>query len=268
VLVRPGADRAEAVALVLAAAQDLVRAGSAGAVALPFVDPGDEPLRAALTRAGFRSGVLTAMTSLDLAQLPTFDAFVAALPKRLRRRFRREAKDLSDAGLTLSAARLPDVLARVVELEAATTTEHGGSPDLTRLTATRTAMTEILGDSVHTLVVRRGDRIVACGIDLTDEHTYYGLLYGCDYAEEQRATAYQCVCFHGPLRHAVEHGLDQVRYGFEAFVPKLIRGATLVPRETWIWLPDSNRLPALARLLDFLDERTRRYLSQLPIHRP
>lgn len=267
VLVRPGADRAGTTAMLLAAAQDVVRAGSAGAVALPFVDPGDEPLRAALAEAGFRSGVLTAMTSLDLPSLPTFDAYVATLPKRLRRRFRLEANQLDEAGLILSTARLPDVLGRVVELEAATTTAHGGSPDLTRLTAARTAMDEILGDAVQTLVVRRDDHVVACGIDLVDEHTYHALLYGCDYAEEHRATAYQCVCFHGPLRYALEHGLGQMRFGFEAFVPKLIRGAVLGPRETWIWLPDADRRPALARLLDLLDGRTRGHLARLPVHR-
>jgi hypothetical protein len=264
VLTRPGIPRADAAGSVLAAAQDIVEAGAAGAVVLPFVDPGDGALRIALARAGFRYGIVTGMTRFDVPRVPSYDAWVATLPTRLRRRVRTETTEFREAGFTLSAVRLPDVLARVVSLEASTASRHGGTPDVERLTAARSALHENLGDKVLTFVAERDGRMVACGVDLADEHTCCVLLYGCDYAEEQLATTYQCVCLYAPLRHAADNGLDEVRLGFEAFVPKLIRGATLEPRETWVWVRDAGRLRALGELLDFLAARTRGYLTRLP----
>jgi hypothetical protein len=263
----PGGGRVGLISRLLAAVQDLVRTSAAGCIAFPFVRPDDGDLRAALAGCGFRSGVLTGVTAFRLGVFPSYSALIASYSKRRRYRFRSEEQEFRSAGLTMSTARLSDVVERVVELEVANAARHGGTPDVTRLLHARRAMAEYLGDALRTVVVRRGDRIVACGVHLVDRDSYCCLLYGSDHTDANLSTAYQCTTFHEPLRYAVEHGIGRVRLGFEAFVPKLIRGAEFEPRELWIWTASHERLRALAEMLGFLDGRAREYVAGLPAHR-
>src|SRR5258707_8613644 len=50
---------------------------------------------------------------------------------------------------------------------------------------------------------------------------------------------------------------------FEAFMPKLRRGAQLARRETWIWISDSGRLNAADEVLQLMGRRTAEYFDEL-----
>jgi hypothetical protein len=180
-----------------------------------------------------------------------------------RRRFLKEERALADSGLTLTAVPLADNLRRVCQLEAQTASAHGGTPDLGGLVELRTRMLECLGAAIRVPAAAAGGRIVACGIDVTDPDDDYGLVYGCDYSVPERSTAYMCLTFYEPIRYCIARGLGRLRLGFEAFVPKLLRGATVTPRETWVWTPDRQLLEGLSVLLGFLTARADSYFAQL-----
>ncbi|ORT57361.1 GNAT family N-acetyltransferase [Streptomyces sp. CB03238] len=263
----PPAARLRASTDLIAAAQDAIRDGLAGAVVLPFVDPGDQELRQVLGARGFQQAELTAISLFDLSRHPSYDAFLASMPRDRRYRFRSEPRALETAGLRLETVRLDDTVERVTELEVATARKYGGTPRPDALLATRRAMAGLLGHAIRVPAVRRPDgTIIACGLHLADGQAYYALVYGCDYGDPERSTSYQCVNFYDPLRYALDNGIRRVRMGFEAFAPKLLRGARLVPRETWLWVPDRRRLEALGRLLRFLGERCGPYLAALASH--
>src|SRR6266545_8371668 len=92
---------------------------------------------------------------------------------------------------------------------------------------------------------------------------YYGLVYGCDYSVPERSTAYMCLTFYEPIRYCIARGLGRLRLGFEAFVPKPLRSATVTPRETWVWTPDRQLLEGLSVLLGFLTAGADSYFAQL-----
>jgi len=176
----------------------------------------------------------------------TYEELIASFSKSLRRRFLKEERALADSGLTLTAVPLADNLRRVCQLEAQTASAHGGTPDLGGLVELRTRMLECLGAAIRVPAAVAGGRIVACGIDVTDPDDYYGLVYGCDYSVPERSTAYMCLTFYEPIRYCIARGLGRLRLGFEAFVPKLLRGATVTPRKTWVWTPDRQLLEGLS----------------------
>ena len=257
-------DRDKTAAALIAALQDGVRGGLAGAIAFPFVDPADTRLRRMLHDAGFRSGTLTAVTQFDLTPYHSYDDLLAALPGRRRWHFRDERKRLDRDGLRLETVDLAQNAERITELEAANARKHGGAPDPGRLLATRKLMAHHLSGDVRVPVTRTADdTIVACGLHLVSEQSYFCVVYGCDYEVEERSTAYQCVNFYEPLSYATDHAIPRLRLGFEAFTPKLSRGARLLPRETWLWLPDPRRLDTVGDLLRFLSDRCRPYLDDL-----
>ncbi len=126
----------------------------------------------------------------------------------------------------------------------------------------RRQMIEDFGDSVRIAAAFDGAKLVACGIDLLDEHNYYGLTYGCDYNHPNLSTCYMCIAYYDPIRFCLARGIGTLRYGFEAFEPKVLRGASLTPLELWIWTSDQKVNHALAELLAFIDGRSREYLSR------
>lgn len=95
-----------------------------------------------------------------------------------------------------------------------------------------------------------------------DADDYYGLTYGCDYSHSNLSTTYMCVAYYDPIMFCLARGIGRLRYGFEAFEPKMLRGASLTPLEFWIWAPDDKVNRALADLLSFLHHRSSRYLSR------
>lgn len=264
VLLRESADREAATATVVRAAQDAVRAGLAGAIAFPFVEPGNRVLRRVLTAAGFRHAVLTATTEFDLTRFDSYEAMLASMRRKRRYRFLSERRAVEEGGFGLGTADLADAAERVAELEAGNTRRYGGSPNPESLLRTRKRMAALLGDHVRVPTVTRGEgEVIACGLHLVDRWSYSNLVYGCDYTVADRGTAYQCVNFYDPLEYAFSRGLGRLRMGFEAFEPKLIRGARLAPRESWIWTPDERIGTRIGRLLSFMGERSGPYLDDL-----
>lgn len=260
-----GADRRAAVAAGLVAAlQEEVARGAAGAVVFPHVHPGNDLLREALAGAGFVHGVVTAASVFEVPPVASYAELLASFRAGRRQRFVKEQEAFDAAGLTLATVTLPDHLDRLAELEAATTAAHGGTPDPAAIVRVRLRMVEMLGDAVRVPVAMADGTPVACGVHLVDAHDYFSLVYGCDYDHPRRSTAYMCLTYYEPIRFCIANGQRRLRLGFEAFEAKVLRGATVTPRETWVWVPDGDRREELSALLAFLDSRTRAHLDGLP----
>lgn len=256
--------RQHALRALLEHAQRAVRDGAAGAVCVPFVRADDQNLRTALARCGFRGAVLTAVTEFDLRGVASYEEYLAALPSRRRRLYRKEEQALTDSGLRLDSWSPAGHVERIAALEARNIAKHGGRPDPRALIEARTAMFTLLGDRVRVPVALDGTgEPAACGIHMTDGLSYCILMYGADDSVSDGVPVYPCLTFYEPLRHAARHGLRAVRLGFEAYSAKLRRGARLHPRETWLWTPDTARLSALHRVMEFLAARTSTHLERL-----
>jgi len=92
--------------------------------------------------------------------------------------------------------------------------------------------------------------------------------YGCDYTAPLTESVYAQVGYWSPIAHCLDIGVRNLRHGFEAFEPKVLRGAHLTGLELWLWTPDERVNDAAEDLLRLLDDRARRYLSRWPITLP
>lgn len=257
-----GEDRRRAVDLLVKSAQRYAAEGLAGAVAFPFVAPADELLAGTLAAAGFQRLLVTAVARFDLSGCESLEAFHASLPRSARRHHRKEPAALAEAGLAVTEIRLADHVDRIAALETQTLARHGGRAAPERIARARRFMADTLGDAVRVAAVRRDERLVACALYLLGHSSCLFLAFGGDYTVADRATAYPCLGFYHPVTLALRHRVPEVRLGFEGFPAKAQRGARLVGREMWLWVPDPGRRERLAPLLRFMDGRTRRHLAQ------
>lgn len=256
-------DRAAAIRSIASHAQDVARDGLAGAVAFPFALRSDRMLRECLRSLGFSSGIITAHTTTSLPKdIREINDYLPSLSKNGRRRFRTELSRLRQVGITLKTIPLSGNELAVAELEAQTQSRHGGQASPEDIVRLRRRMVEDLGDAMRVAAAYDGTKLIACGIDMLDADDYYGLTYGCDYSHSNLSTTYMCVAYYDPIMFCLARGIGRLRYGFEAFEPKMLRGASLTPLEFWIWAPDDKVNRALADLLSFLDHRSRRYLGR------
>ncbi|MDQ3402093.1 MAG: hypothetical protein M3548_01685 [Actinomycetota bacterium] len=267
-IARPGVDVARAADRLLALAQRQARTDGWGAVVLPFVREDDEPLREGLARAGFRSATITGVSDIPVSGASTVDEFVRALPSRRRYRYRKDfqALDATDHRRgELSLERDMDV---IVEMEAGTMSGHGGSVDPAQLRAARRFLVENAPDLVRVPAVSDASGPFACGVHLVGRRSYLVLTFGADYRvrTEDSGGAYHWVTCHAPVEHCCATGLERVRLGFESFEAKAQRGAVVVPRQTWFWLPDSELFDRVAAIHDLVSGHTTEYLGGVAHH--
>jgi hypothetical protein len=241
-------------ACVLAALQSAASDRSAG-VCFPYVDRGDTELVDALHGTGYVCGAVTATTIFDLPAWDSLDDLLLRVPTRVRRRFRKEWADFAAAGYTLHELSLSDDVHEIVSLETRNRVKHGISADTERLTNLRLAMVRLLGDNIRVQGARDASgHLVACGIDIVDDGRYLGLVYGQD-DDLASDVVYPVVGYFGPLSYALEHGIPSLRMGFEAFLPKAIRGARAEKRIFAFWHPDDGVRVIAGELLALFDER-------------
>jgi hypothetical protein len=239
---------------VLAALQSAASRRGLG-VAFPYVDRGDAELVDVLHRAGYMCGAVTATTIFDLPAWESLDDLLLRVPSRVRRRFRKEWTDFTAAGYTLHELDLMDDLHEIVSLETRNRVKHGGWANTERLTDLRLAMARLLGGNVRVLGARDASgNLVACGIDVVDDRRYLSLAYGQD-DDSVTEVVYPVVGYFGPLSYALERGIPSLRMGFEAFLPKAIRGARAEKRLFAFWHPDDDVRAAAGELLTLFDER-------------
>jgi predicted N-acyltransferase len=264
-ILRPRLDAVEAEQVtrrLIEKAQSAALEHGAGAVAFPFVRPGDKVLRGVMAEYGFRSGVVTAASAFHLNGCTTYEEYLEQLPSRRRRRYRQEERQLLTSGLSTGETDLLTHAERIARLEAQTLAKHGGRPDPAAIQRARTVLAEALPDAVRVPAVRRDGVLIACALHLLGRRSSLFMAYGCDYDVADRGPSYPWSCFYHPIRMAIEHGAETVRLGLEGFEAKAQRGAVPEEREMWIWTPDPEAGARVGALLEFLNARNTAYLAR------
>ncbi|MEU7219767.1 MFS transporter [Nocardia iowensis] len=74
---------------------------------------------------------------------------------------------------------------------------------------------------------------------------------------------------HRRLAHPTDRSHPHIALSDGRFRGKLMRGASLRPRELWLWTPDQQRCNALGEVLSFMSRRSTRYFGeQAERHQP
>ncbi|WP_328940809.1 GNAT family N-acetyltransferase [Streptomyces sp. NBC_00250] len=196
-----------------------------------------------------------------------FAEHVAALPGSRRSLVRRDLKRLAAAGYrSRSVAADPADLVRYAPLVVQVQARHG--EELSEEGAIRYlrrclsigggAEGAASEDVVITEVLDAEDRPAAFALGIVHGRTLHMRVFGCDYAAGHGASGeYFEATVYGPLRLALERGLDAVHLGVTSYRAKSLRGAELHARRTLFMSRSDRRLPVPAPDWGFLgdDER-------------
>lgn len=228
------ADAARAVRGVVEQVMAAARRQAAAVLAVANVPDAAQfaPLRAALTDLGMvRCDVAP---DSDLAVPPGgLDAYAAAVRPSMRAAVRRERRAFTaavDRVVVEAADRLlaPDL----IPLLAAQRKKYG-HPDAEAAYRDRLARVSSHGDRVRVLVAERAGRTLAfTALVLDREHgRLVPRLFAC---ADNDVFAYFNATIYEPVRVAAEWGFGHIALGSTAYRAKLLRGARLSPRTTWL----------------------------------
>jgi hypothetical protein len=236
-----GAAEAErAVCDVVSQVIALAHRQAAAAVAVANVpdDAAFAPLRSALAELGLIRAASAPDTELSVPA-DGLDAYLAAMTTAIRRE-RREFLRAVDRIAVEDASRL-----RAPDLVPLLTAQRGkyGHGDGEAAFRDRLARVSSLGDCVRVVVAEAADRAVGFTALVRDPVTrrLVPRLFAC---APDHPFAYFNLGYYEPVRLAAAWGLSAIALGTTAYRAKLLRGARLRPRETWL-LPLDEGLRAL-----------------------
>lgn len=256
----------EALGVAISAAQGLAHQGRVGAVVLPYVRSDDQRLRDLLAEAGFRSAIVTAASEIDTRGATSIDDFLAGVPQRRRYQYRSKMKAFVATGHTATTLdpAAPGTMEAVVAMELSTMARHGSGADPQALAAARRFLARHASHLLRLPAAADDEGAYACGVHLVGQRSYLTLTFGSDYRHgvDVSRNAYHHVTYHDPVAFSCANGISRIRLGFEAFYPKVTHAATVHPRETWFWTPDSGVLDLLAAPFEFLSARSKAHLAQ------
>ncbi|MET9726940.1 GNAT family N-acetyltransferase [Streptomyces zaomyceticus] len=196
----------------------------------------------------------------------SLDEHVAALPSSRRSLVRRDLKRLAGGGYrSRSVVADPSDLERyaplVVQVQARhgeELSEEGAVRYLRRCLSIGGGEGAAADDVVITEVLDGRDRPAAFALGIVHGGTLHMRVFGCDYAGGHGSSGeYFEATVYGPLRLALERGLDTVHLGVTSYRAKSLRGAELHARRTLFMSRSDRRPPVPAPDWGFLgdDER-------------
>ncbi|MEW1699261.1 MULTISPECIES: GNAT family N-acetyltransferase [unclassified Streptomyces] len=199
-------------------------------------------------------------TAVVLPRGADFDAHVAALPSSRRSLVRRDLRRLAEGGYrSRTVVADPADLERYAPLVVQVQARHG--EELGEEGAVRYLLRCLSvggADVVVTEVLDGRDRLAAFALGIVHGRTLHMRVFGCDYAAGHGgAGEYFEATVYGPLRLALDRGLDAVHLGVTSYRAKSLRGAELRSRRTLFMSRTGRPLPVPAPDWAFLgdDER-------------
>jgi predicted N-acyltransferase len=197
--------------------------------------------RGELASAGYRPFPMWPDAALDLGHA-SLDGYLAGLPSRKRVELNRVRRRAEEAGLVVephvpSAATGPTLRRLVGQVLARHDALEEYRPDLFERAAS------VLADDLAVVVVRRGERVVACAALLRDGADVSAKWLGLDYAQTWNSPAYARLIL-ACVEQAIAMGARRLHLGATAHETKRHFGVAFERRTGAI----SARLPLLTRL--------------------
>jgi uncharacterized protein len=224
----PPAFRASVADEVVREAERQARALEASSLSLVAVDPDDDVLCSALSRAGFAAFVNDELAVLDVVW-DSFDSFLAALPGRKRGTFRAECRRLSAAGVELAVEPLtPSLVGELVPLELAHCAKYG-EPRSAEQSERSLLLLANARLPVYVSLARRERELCGFVVFLRWRDELYARQAGFDDARRGKLPVYFGALFYEPIAFATGEGIRRIEYAFGSLQAKALRGCRTKP---------------------------------------
>ncbi len=174
-----------------------------------------------------------------------YEAYLAALDAKYRRKVKDQVKKLTEGGCTVE--RLTDLAPHAKRLHELYLAVHGNAA--VRLVTLRPGylveLARVAGDDFRCTVVRRGDEIIGFVTSLRDGDTAIGYYIGFDRAAAAAGLPIYLRLLHATIQDALAWRCRRLSLGRTALEPKAGLGARPEPMAVWL----RHRLPALNWML-------------------
>lgn len=258
------ADRESVVGDLLDGLADEARRSGCRSVLLMGVRS-DLALDRAVKRRGFHGALLTMAASFDLRGARTLDEFTAARSRNVRRCFRRDREGFCASTFAVERVDPLAHLDRIVELEAAVLDKHRGPSDppvdLVSFGRQKESEYRALGEAVRVFACLDGGEVLATNTCYFTGQRYIVSTFGVDPVRAHGVPVYHYLVYTVALRDALHEGCVELFAGFEAYEPKLLRGAALDGRMLYVLSLDAEIDPLVRSVTLAVDRASREYFQ-------
>ncbi|MFI9003791.1 GNAT family N-acetyltransferase [Streptomyces sp. NPDC053541] len=187
---------------------------------------------------------------LDL-QHDSYDAHLASLPSRKRRRVKQDQDRAADSGTRIERKdreELRPLIGRISELVTMNRQKYEGGEDEAHIGALLTALVDG-GADIRAYLVHKDDVVVAASVMVRQGKRLFAKWAGFDYeALGERSGVYFEIGLDRPLRDAYDEGISTIEAGPGADEAKRLRGFRPRPIQSVILVADQALRPKVAEL--------------------
>ncbi|GAA3060799.1 hypothetical protein GCM10017562_27270 [Streptomyces roseofulvus] len=187
---------------------------------------------------------------LDL-QHDSYDAYLASLPSRKRRRVKEDRERADDSGTRIERKdreELRPLIGRITELVTQNRQKYEGGEDEAHIGALLTALVEG-GADIRAYLVHKDDAVVAASVMVRRGKRLFVKWAGFDYeALGERSGVYFEIALDRPLRDAFAEGITAIEAGPGADEAKRLRGFRPGQIRSVVLVADSTLRPKVAEL--------------------
>lgn len=181
----------------------------------------------------------------------TFDAWLAALPGRMRQAITHDERRFAAAGFDEAVLPLGEHVAAFAELVSRHARRYGLDEPAGELARHLGDIARAFGDDALLFSALRGGALVAAALGLVHGAHIYMRMVGHDHDVVGGTAAHFVQTFYRPLRWCTERGMAGVHLGLAIDRTKRSRGATIEP----LWTVVLGALPAPVDARAILDDR-------------
>ncbi len=254
-----GERRPDAMAALLDELDAAARDWGCPVTSVPHVPDGD-PLAALLAERGYVGAATLAQAELDVAW-PDFDGYVATLPKRRRNKVRRERREFAAAGMAVREDALGTRGPELAELHAGQLRRYGHAITAEFLRGLVERIERHLAPWCRLLVAERDGELEAFALCYAHGGELHVKMTGFS-AAAQEHFGYFAMTYYEVVELALRHGLRTVVFGPLSYRAKVVRGARLAPRSTYLKVPPELRAE-VADLAVLVDRHNRATFAEM-----
>ncbi|MEU8673470.1 GNAT family N-acetyltransferase [Streptomyces sp. NPDC048560] len=180
----------------------------------------------------------------------SYDAYLASLPARKRRRVKEDSDRAANSGTRIERKdreELRPLVGRISELITLNRQRYSGGEDVTHIHALITALVEG-GADVRAYLAYKGDEVAAASVTVRQGKRLFVKWAGFDYeALGERSGIYFEIVMDRPLRDAYAEGITTIEAGPGADEAKRLRGFKPHPLRSAILVTDTALRPEIAK---------------------
>lgn len=223
---------------------------------VPDSDPLVEPLRA----RGYVAVAVLAQCVLTV-EWSDFDEYLRSLSQNRRTSIRRERRIFAESGMAVEEMDVREAGREMAVLHARQLRRYGHDIPEERLIQLLERIAEHLAPWCRVLAAKRDGQLEAFALCYETCGELHPKMTGFSAYAEQHF-GYFNMTYYELVEHSLRHGLDKIVLGPLSYEAKVVRGARLEPRSTFVKVPGESSA-AVAELAARADEQCRAHYAEL-----